>query len=306
MSATLLLHHLATASGPTNEVAADAMESYVTARCPSIKYKALLLSTHGGSMPKARRHFEEHKNNPDPLVAALASERVFLCDWIEKQCAPPPKKGSKNQAGPLEVPYEACVWLRYIFKSLSQRLKRSAARSEAATMIIKNWYVDHLSLANAMMSSHVVASAASALTTAPVHITYESSSRSSASDGAPPTKVARKGKGQGKASKSTTPRPSGEQSSSVVVIPESLKHILHPGLTPKEANAAMTEAWHVDKQGSWKVFKSHCRNCWAGGLGFREHSLSECRKLGTACYLECLKCKNGSSHWAEACPLAKK
>ena len=52
-----------------------ALESYVTSKCPSIKYKYLLLPELGGSLDKARRHFSEQAGNPDGLVAAMAQER---------------------------------------------------------------------------------------------------------------------------------------------------------------------------------------------------------------------------------------
>ena len=74
-------------------LATKAMDAFVTAKRPTMKYKALLLAECGGSLDKARRHFCDLKSSPEPLVAAMAEERDFLCSSVERQCAPPTKKG---------------------------------------------------------------------------------------------------------------------------------------------------------------------------------------------------------------------
>ena len=101
----LLLHSFS--SGSSDPLCQRALETYVTSKCPSIKFKTLLLAEHGGSMDKARRHFTDQSVNPDPLVAALAMERLFLWNWVEKQCTPVPKRGAKYALGVPEAPYEA-------------------------------------------------------------------------------------------------------------------------------------------------------------------------------------------------------
>ena len=83
-----------------------ALESYVTSKCPSIKYKYLLLPELGGSLDKARRHFSEQATNPDGLVAALAQERLFLMDWITKQSTPPQKKSARHSLGVPDALYD--------------------------------------------------------------------------------------------------------------------------------------------------------------------------------------------------------
>ena len=131
-----------------HETCTRAMEVYVNARVPTIKYKTLLLPPTGG-MDRARRHFAECMASPDPLVAALAAERDFLCSWFEKQSTPIPKKVGKHTM-PLEVPLHALITLRHVFKSLSQRIKKASARAESDLMLIRAWYSDHIMLANSM------------------------------------------------------------------------------------------------------------------------------------------------------------
>ena len=140
-----------------------AMDAFVASKCPSVKYKNLLLPERGGSLDKARRHFQEQMGNPDKLVAALAAERDFLCDYVEKQVTPPQKKGHKHSLPALNMPVHGLIWLRFIFKSLSQRIKRAAARNEAATLLVKSWYADHLAVAYSMVQDYFVCTAAAAL-----------------------------------------------------------------------------------------------------------------------------------------------
>ena len=115
-----------------------ALESYVTSKCPSIKYKHLLLPEHNGSLDKARRHFTDQTHNPDALVAALAHERLFLIEWVEKQSTPPQKRNARHALGVPDAPYEATEWVYCTFKSLSIKIKCTASRNEAANLLIKN------------------------------------------------------------------------------------------------------------------------------------------------------------------------
>lgn len=117
-----------------NPLAQEALETYVTSKCPSIKFKQLLLAEYGGSIDKARRHFNEQAANPDLLVSALAQERLFLCSWIEKRNTPAQKRSERLALGVPDAPYEATVWLRCLFRSLSLQIKSAAARNEEANM----------------------------------------------------------------------------------------------------------------------------------------------------------------------------
>ena len=139
------------------------MDAFVASKCPSVKYKDLLLPERGGSLEKARRHLQEQMGNPDKVVAALAAERDFLCEYVEKQVTPPQKKGSKHSLAALEIPAHGLVWLRFIFKSLSQRIKRAAARNDAANLLVKCWYSDHLMVAHSMVQQYFVRTAAASV-----------------------------------------------------------------------------------------------------------------------------------------------
>ena len=58
---------MSTMSQPgASSLATKATDAFVTAKCPTIKYKALLLPERGGSLDKARRHSGDLKSSPDP------------------------------------------------------------------------------------------------------------------------------------------------------------------------------------------------------------------------------------------------
>ena len=252
-------------------------------------------------MDKARRHFTDQSVNPDPLVAALAMERLFLCNWVEKQCTPVPKRGAKYALGVPEAPYEATEWLRCIFRSLSLRIKSVAARDTAANILVKTWYMDHLAVAHNMMSARVVQSAAAALhapvqSSVAVHVDQPMPKRAKID------KTPAKGKGKGG---NTTRKPeewnAPQGTMDFKKLPAVLKQHLKPNLSVIQANAALKEAAVHHKNELYSVFRIYCRNCWAGGRGWISHSLSTCRQSGSACSLECPKCGSGQFHWAESC-----
>ena len=87
-------------------------------------------------MARARQHFQAQMMSSDPIVRALASEREFLCGFIEKQMTAPPKRGRKFELADLDSPVHALVWLRFMFKALSQRLKKAAARDDGDLMLV--------------------------------------------------------------------------------------------------------------------------------------------------------------------------
>ena len=96
-------------------------------------------------------------------MAALAQERLLLMDWITKQSTPAQNKSARHSLGVPDAPYEATEWLYCTYKALSIKIKCTAARNDAATLLIKNWYLDTLVVAHNMMSGRVVRTAATAL-----------------------------------------------------------------------------------------------------------------------------------------------
>ena len=317
----LLLQQMAGSSA--NPLAQKALETYVTAKCPSVKYKQLLLAEFGGSIDKARRHFTDQASNPDMVVSALAKERLFLCDWIEKRNTPSQKRGSRLALGIPDAPYEATVWLRCLFRSMSLQIKSAAARNEEANMLVRMWYMDHLVVAHNMMYNMMVRSAASAaqMASPPVHAQRLAlpAPHVPASQVAPEPSSKRRRGGSSKGSKGAgksalAPSSLSRKAEYGDIMPSSandyskvpgvLKDIIRPHLNPTQANAALHKAMKVDRDALYALFKHSCRNCWTGGRGFVVHTLQVC-KQSNPCTLECPACKSGQYHWAEQCPKNK-
>ena len=307
--AAVLVHTAAISSAES--LTRKAMDAFVSSKCPSIKYKDLLLPSRGGSLDKAKRHFSELARAKDPIVAALASERDFLCDYIEKQVTPAPKRHQRNSVSALDPPEHVLVWLRYLFKSLSQRIKKAAARDEGATLLVKAWYSDHLTLSQSMMHAHYAnqrsnMSSSSGLVRAP-QVASAPRPVNPRERAPPPTESASKrqrqnntpkGKGMGKALPRYQPLPAAEDDG---WTPQLRKLFVKPA-NADQANQILFEAVMIDRQGVWKIFRKHCRNCWAAGRGWIEHKLGECRKAGNVCIIDCFKCGPNKRHWLEDCP----
>ena len=105
--------------------------------------------------------------NPDPLVAALAAERDFLCQYIERQSSPPPKHNCKSYASSLDPPTHSLVLLRFLFKTLSQRLKKNSARIDADLLLVRAWYSDSMLIAHSFVQQYFLEQAAKAWSLAP-------------------------------------------------------------------------------------------------------------------------------------------
>ena len=88
-------------------------------------------------------------------------------------------------------------------------------------------------------------------------------------------------------------------------VPDVIKAFIRPGLNVTQANKALRDALHADKNALYVIFYHWCRNCWAAGKGWVKHSLAQCRQAGNPCVLQCPMCNNGQLHWAEQCPKKK-
>ncbi len=63
------------------------LKSFVKNQCPVVQYKSLLLPP-SGSIYKATQHFRDMLKVEDPLVVAMAHERLFLCEFFEAKYKP--------------------------------------------------------------------------------------------------------------------------------------------------------------------------------------------------------------------------
>ena len=91
----------------------------------SAKYKDMLCPSRGGSIERALTHFRTFEGHPDPLVRALASERLFILKELIRQFMPSAHKSSSS--GPRTLPNHALETARLLLRRLSRDIKDAAA-----------------------------------------------------------------------------------------------------------------------------------------------------------------------------------
>ena len=192
----------------------------------------------------------------------------------------------------MQIPKPALYWLRYIFKSLSQRIKKVSARNEAKLVLARSWYADHMVIAHSWVHQHIVESAAAAWTAAP---------KLPAPAGPVDSNKRIKRDQAHSASSATGPAaevPFITKDNVTVQIPVLIARWIRPNMTQQQAEK-MTRDYEKDGQynGAFKTFFSRiCKNCFLAGRGNYAHKLNECQKLGNPCSLVCPKCLTGK-HW---------
>ena len=284
------------AANGNNPVASRLVDSFVHAKVPSIKYKDLLFPPTG-SLDKARRHFFEMTRSSDPLVAAMAHERGFLCDFIERQCAPPHKKSNRHSPEMLETPQHAVEWIYGIFKSLSQRYKKASARQEADLMLIRAWYCDRLMIAHSRAQQRVMEAAGAHLQAS----VLASTSRTVIEKLPKPQKAIR--------DTDMSTNEVGEQvtlralDGMLFTIPKHGKKWFGTTLDAKSCQRTLTANWSQSSSVFNRAFRVVCKNCWLGGRGCWAHTLQQCQEKGNTCHLQCPNCK--SIRWISECKAKK-
>ena len=247
-------------------------------------------------------------NSQDKVVRALAAERDFLCNFVERQFTPVPKRG--QPLGHVEVPRNALFMLRNTFKSLSHRIKKASARNDTDLALIRAWYGDHLIVANTWCQQELADATLSFVTsdTAPPVRAQQPRPRA---DNPPQQKRQRVQK-----EKKTPPA----HSVASMVVPPGTDMITLKSTTDKKFEVPKYAAhWFipgVDNRKALSIFKANaskgglafrmafkeiCRNCWFAGRGPVSHSLKTCRGLGNPGSMPCPRC--GGQHWISDCKM---
>ena len=316
--AALMLQQMAQSSKPNiddSSLSNKVLRTFVKNQCPSIKYKSLLLPPHG-SIYKAVRHFQDMLKVEDPLVVALAQERLLLCEWMELQFRPVCSDKNKKRLDPPEMPFQALNILRLTFKSLSNKVKTAALRDEDANLMIKFAYAEHFEWANslAIMSTANLVTSSLPGPSNP----FNSKGKGGKEFSKDPSKDYKGGKqlaltynpepfrsgdGQGpsKHRRTDSAFTNIQVGSQSISIPSEFKDefdkIARSSRAPYDVSGPNCVLWQRQLDPLWRVA---CRNCWAAGQGFKEHTLGQCSQMGNKCFLMCPKCKQGK-HWASTC-----
>ena len=245
-------------------------------------------------------------NSQDKVVRALAAERDFLCNFVERQFTPVPKRGQPR--GHVEVPRNALYMLRNTFKSLSHRIKKASARNDNDLALIRAWYGDHLIVANTWCQQELADATLSLVT-----------NDAGPSPRALPPRPSGEAPPQPKRQRAQKERKSPiTHSAASMVPPTNTEMITLKSTTDKKFEVPKYAAtWFtpgVDNRKAFSIFKANaskgglafrmafkeiCRNCWFAGRVPVSHSIKNCRSLGNPCSMPCPRC--GSQHWVSDC-----
>ena len=309
--AALLLQNLKETGGggvdSNSTLVTRTLRTFVKNQCPSIKYKSLLLPPDG-SIHRATRHFQDMLKVEDPLVAALAQERIFLCEWAESNFRPTQSEKQRRKGVSLEVPEFALRILRCTFKSLSTKIKNAASKDEDSEMMVKAWYADHINWATTW--------ALMGLSPAPpTHYPQQQQQQHQQRPKREILAITAHGeprqpefppKGSGKKSKfSGGEKGNYEQQAKVPRFAPPAPMVTatfdENSIDKSGGNEAIAKTFAADPEKARAFWRENCRNCFLGGKGFVKHSLFECQKSGNKCLLLCTKCKT-ATHWINQCP----
>ena len=200
------------------------------------------------------------------------------------------------------MPLKSLCWLRQLFKLMSLRLKKAAARQEADLMLGRAWYGDLMTLATAQMV-HVGQPASSS--DAPYSITAAGNTlHMPDSKRRNTTPTASGGKGEGK--KPNAPSPSTSAGEEVTIqgdgvtvkVPKSAASWFRPS-SPAQVTKFMDSSYNTNGKIFRNVWGRACTNCDLGGKGLVGHNIIKCRQLGNPCFFPCQKCKK--MRWTEDC-----
>ena len=297
-----------------NELTDRALRTFVKNQCPVVKYKSLL-HPPDGSIYKATSHFRDMTRVEDNLVAALAKERLFLCEYMDAKYRPAPSEKQRKLGVFPELPDFALRILRCTLKSLSMKIKNAAAQNANADLMAKAWYSEHFAWATNWSVMQIVAQVPSASSS------YQSQSSPSNLLAITPNgeNIFTKGKGKEAKGKNQRAHILGSTEDFHQNRPNKVPKMNPPpgGNTQPESkqdfdkliNATTSKPNHQVIAESFKLFpgiavgfwRENCRNCFVAGSGLLTHTLFQCQQNNTKCVLPCTKCRNGT-HWATQCP----
>ena len=118
-------------------ISKNAIDIFARQHLPHIKFRNLLDPQHGGSMERALTHFRSFDAHAEPLVRALAAERLFILKEIIKAHLPPPsRKAGEHRV----VPSEALLLGLFVLRRLSREVKDAAAAPSEASTLFAEYY----------------------------------------------------------------------------------------------------------------------------------------------------------------------
>ena len=219
---------------------------------------------------------------------------------MEKQFVPPHKRSDKSQAA-LDTPHHVLVMLRFMMKSLSQRLKKAAARDEGSVLLVKAWYSDHMHFAQLSMQQYFNSQGKGLKRCAPlaeIGETVETDYSLTSADAVQQAKKQLREKNGGRGGEQVV---LAGKSGGKVLVPKAVAAVFKQNVKPNQVEQLVEEAKGIDSNAVYQIFGVFCKNCFYGGAGLQNHSMSDCRQRGNPFHMKCNKCKVGK-HWSNDCP----
>ena len=143
--ASLVLGQLAASftDASKEKLASNVLTAFVNSKCPTTKFKTLLLPP-SGSLHVCIRHLQDLLGIEDPLVVALAEERIWICRFFETYYRPPLNAVQKKKGDVVDLPLPALHLLRATFKSMSHKAKCATQLVESDVHLFKALYGEHM------------------------------------------------------------------------------------------------------------------------------------------------------------------
>ena len=264
----------------------NALEMFARQHMPHIKFKDLLTPSRGGSVERSLTHFRTFESHVDPLVRALAAERVFILKEVIKAYIP---TTSRKTTAPRYLSVEALSLTLCMFRRLSREIKDAASAPSESGAIFQEQY-GHLMMTSSVdvMALAQIGSSASRHPASPPASQQASSSSQLPSPS--PTKPPKR----------QLPQPRADPKNKRVkqAQPEAPYDCIATPTTRDEARRIISQAP--------KGPLGFCRNCYLLLKGKIQHTLPECAAAGNECVIPCfLPACGGSCHFKKDCPNKK-
>ena len=299
------------------KLATNVLTAFVNSKCATTKFKTLLLPP-SGSLHVCIRHLQDLLGMEDPLVVALAEERIWICRFFETYYRPPLNAVQKKKGEVFDLPLPALQLLRATFKSMSHKAKCAAQLCDSDLHLFKALYGEHMDWGSRFLSFHESASpyAAAAIPNRSLQNNWAGGPYDHAvvqSFPQPPPdfyrpdknmgKKGAKGDGKGKADYSGgAKRFAGSVSVVVgqkqVQVSDRFRNDILIELKQSRPNIDKLRKHHPEEV---KIFfNTACPNCFVSGKGLKDHLIGTCAKSGAKCNLLCIHCGKGN-HWFKDC-----
>ena len=307
-----------------------AIDAFKAKNADHKRWKDLLVKK-GGSLLVCEEFLCKRARDKNPLVAALAKERLFIMTQVKQEHL------DKKTQSTMELPRAIPFVIMNMFKVLAKRIKASTAIEPQDAAIFDFFYRDLYIQANLQniykmqnysaekssydqsnnssnksnfqTNNNNIASSSQNNNTQHIDKSNKGGNKGAGKgtknrDG-PYTNTSNNSKQYGAFTKKEFKQPNATEAANVKNTLEAAV-----GKSSDELKKAAEEASSAHRDAAAYFWSKFCRNCYLGNLGFNEHRPYQCKQLGNPCFLECFDCKKqgyeGMIHWSADCTYKNK